>query len=152
AFYADCEHEVRPITEGNRVCLIYNLVQRREGKSRGSSLTAPLYDAEVAAAAKCIIGAMEGPDAPTKIVWLLEHQYSPDGLSFAALKNADAARVKVLVQAAAQAGCAAHLGIVHIEEYGPAEPRYHGGYSSRRGSRWHSYEDEEEIEEDASSD
>jgi hypothetical protein len=26
AFYADCEHEIRPITSGSRVCLVYNLV------------------------------------------------------------------------------------------------------------------------------
>src|SRR5207249_5889343 len=25
AFYADCEHEIRPISNGNRVCLVYNL-------------------------------------------------------------------------------------------------------------------------------
>jgi hypothetical protein len=151
AFYADCQHEVRPIVEGNRVCLIYNLLQRRERKTGAPSPTAPLYDAEVAAAAKCLAEAMDAPDAPAKIVWLLEHQYSPDGLSFAGLKNADAARAKVLMQAAAQTGCAVHLGIVHIEEYGPAEPKYDGGYGYRRRSRWRSYDDEE-VEEDASSD
>jgi Rps23 Pro-64 3,4-dihydroxylase Tpa1-like proline 4-hydroxylase len=26
-FYADCEHEIKPITSGYRVCLVYNLVQ-----------------------------------------------------------------------------------------------------------------------------
>ena len=136
AFYADCEHEVRPIVEGNRVCLIYNLVQPRDRKAGKSSLTAPFYGAEVAAAAKCIADAMEAPDAPAKIVWLLEHQYTPQGLSFASLKNADAARAKVLSQAAAQAGCAMHLGIIHIEEYGPAQPTYNGGYGHGRRSRW----------------
>ena len=40
AFYADCEHEARPVQEGNRVCLVYNLVQKR-GKSRNRILTAP---------------------------------------------------------------------------------------------------------------
>src|SRR2546430_16096755 len=39
AFYADCEHEVRPIVKGNRVCLIYNLAQRRQRKTGDSSLT-----------------------------------------------------------------------------------------------------------------
>jgi 2OG-Fe(II) oxygenase superfamily len=148
AFYADCEHEVRPITEGNRVCLVYNLVQRRAGKA--SSLTAPLYDTEVEAAAKCIAQAMDAPGAPAKIVWLLEHQYSPDGLSFAGLKNADAARVKVLTQAAARAGCAVHLGIVHIEESGSAQENYDGGYGYGRRARWRS-DDEEVTEEDAGS-
>ena len=28
AFYADCEHEVQPITDGNRVCLVHNLIQK----------------------------------------------------------------------------------------------------------------------------
>ena len=34
AFYADCEHEVRPIREGRRVCLVYNLMQRARGTRR----------------------------------------------------------------------------------------------------------------------
>jgi hypothetical protein len=55
-------------------------------------------------------------------VWLLEHQYSPAELSFAALKNADAARARVILAAAERADCAVHLGIVHIKEAGPAEP------------------------------
>jgi hypothetical protein len=45
-------------------------------------MSAPLYGAEVVAAAKRLTEAMEAPQAPAKIVWLLEHQYSPDGLSF----------------------------------------------------------------------
>lgn len=151
AFYADCEHEVRPITQGYRTCLIYNLMQRRSGKT--TSLSAPLYDTEVAAAAQCIAQAMDAPGAPVKIVWLLEHQYSPDGLSFAGLKNADAARVKVLAQAAVQAGCTAHLGIVHIEESGSAQPNYDSGYGYGRHSRWRNYREEaEDTEEDASND
>jgi hypothetical protein len=28
AFYADCEHAIKPITQGSRVCLTYNLLQR----------------------------------------------------------------------------------------------------------------------------
>src|SRR5690349_11727843 len=38
AFYADCEHEIRPVKEGNRLCLIYNLVQRRGGSKRSKAL------------------------------------------------------------------------------------------------------------------
>jgi hypothetical protein len=120
AFYADCEHEVRPITEGSRLCLVYNLIQRSDRKI-AKPLTPPLYDAEIAAAASFLNSAMTAPDAPLKIAWLLEHQYSPAGLSFAALKNADAARVKVLSEAALRANCVVHLGIVHIEESGSAE-------------------------------
>ena len=151
AFYADCQHEVRPIIEGNRVCLVYNLVQVRGSKAGRSSLSAPLYDSEVAAVAKRITEAMGAPHAPAKIVWLLEHHYSPDGLSFSGLKNADAARAKVLLQAAVQARCVMHLGIVHIEESGAAESSY-DGYGSRGRSRSWSYDEDDEDEQDVSND
>ena len=32
AFFADCEHEVKPVTSGYRVCLAYNLLQSSGGK------------------------------------------------------------------------------------------------------------------------
>jgi len=156
AFYADCEHEVRPITEGSRVCLVYNLVQAR-GRRKTRLLTAPLYDPEITAAARVLAAVLTRTAAPVKIAWLLEHQYSPAGLSFTALKNADAARAKVLSQAALRAGCAVHLGIVHIEEYGSAEPSYDEYYDRR--SRWggsrhddEGLEDDEEVDDAAGGD
>jgi len=152
AFYADCEHEVRPITAGNRVCLVYNLIQQRGGKGGRKSqepLTAPVYDKELAEAAVILEKAMREEKAPAKIAWLLEHKYTPAELSFATLKNADAARAQVLLEAAKRAGCAVHLGIVHIGDSGAAEPGYEG-YQSRR-SRWNRYSDDEEEEADDSS-
>lgn len=144
AFYADCEHEVKPITEGNRVCLIYNLIH----KSKGEALRAPDYEKQIAAAAELLREHLVGAGAPAKIAWLLEHQYSPDGLSFAGLKATDAARAQVLAQAAERAGCAAHLGIVHIEESGAAEPTgYDYGYH-RGGWRDDDEDDENEDGED----
>lgn len=138
AFYADCEHEVLPVTRGHRVCLVYNLMLERKPSKRKQQarFSAPDHRAEVAAAAEQLEQAFRGAKAPAKLVWLLEHQYSPAGLVFAALKNADAARAGVLREAAARAGCAVHLGIVHIAETGPAE--YWGddwsyGRSRRRG-------------------
>ena len=143
AFYADCEHEALPVRAGNRICLVYNLVQKR-GKGRGRTLKAPEYESEIAEIAAILERSLHAADAPAKIVWLLEHQYSPAGLSFSALKAADAAKAGVLVQAAARAQCAAHLGIVHIGEFGAAEPDY-DAYSY--GSRWNRYEDDEDDED-----
>jgi hypothetical protein len=140
AFYADCEHEVKPIADGNRVCLTYNLGlaekdrKHEKGKKRQASLAAPLHEREVAAAAEILKRTFRAGGAPTKLAWLLEHHYSAAGLSFARLKGQDAARVQVLSQAAESAACAAHLGIVHIEETGPADPHFdiyeHGGWRS----------------------
>lgn len=148
AFYADCEHEVRAITEGHRVALVYNLIQPGAARRKGQSLQAPDYEAQITAAAALLEKSLSVPGAPVKIAWLLEHQYSPDGLSFSGLKSADAARVQVLSQAAERADCAAHLGIVHIEESGAAEPTYHE-YSPRHRRRFYGDdEDDDEDEED----
>ncbi len=130
AFYADCEHEVCPITSGHRVCLIYNLIQK---KAKSTTLAAPDHRQAIAGAAKLLRRWPTGADAPDKLVYLLEHHYTQAGLSFAALKNGDAALATVLRAAAAEAGCDIHLGIVHIEESGSAE--YNGDYYSRRRYR-----------------
>jgi 2OG-Fe(II) oxygenase superfamily len=150
AFYADCEHEALPVQEGNRVCLVYNLIQKHS-KGRNRTLKAPEYESRITTAAAILERFLKGPGAPAKIAWLLEHQYSSAGLSFSALKGADAAKARVLVQAAARAQCAAHLGIVHIGESGAAEADYEYFYRSRR-NRYGYYDDaeEEDDHEDAS--
>jgi hypothetical protein len=147
AFYADCEHEVLPVREGNRLCLVYNLIQKRS-KGRIEILKAPEYESQTSRAAAILERSLTTPNAPAKIAWLLEHQYSPAALSFSALKGADAARARVLAQAAARAQCAAHLGIVHIGESGLAEPD-----DAFYGSHWNRYRDydrgdEEDAEEE----
>jgi hypothetical protein len=149
AFYADCEHEVRPIAQGHRVCLVYNLVQQSGAKDKGQSVEAPDYETQIETAAKLLEQNLSAEGAPAKLAWLLDHHYSPEGLAFAALKLADAARVKVLAKAAERAGCAAHLGIVHIEESGAAEPQYE--YRPRKWGRYRT-EDEEEEEEGGTDD
>ena len=111
------------------------------------------YESEISESAAILERSLRAADAPAKIVWLLAHQYSPAGLSFSALKAADAAQAGVLVQAAARALCVAHLGIVHIGELGAAEPDF-DAYSN--GSRWNRcrYDDEdgEEGEEEEEGD
>ncbi len=150
AFYADCEHEALPVREGNRVCLVYSLIHSRS-KGRRRTPKAPEYESAIAETAAILKRFLKAPDAPLKIAWLLEHQYSPAGLSFSTLKGADAAKARVLVHAAAREQCAAHLGVVHIGESGAAEPDDDYFYRSRR-NRYRHYEegDEEDNEEDES--
>ncbi len=50
AFYADCEHEALPVREGNRVCLVYNLIQKHS-KGRRRILKAPEYESQITEAA-----------------------------------------------------------------------------------------------------
>ena len=146
-FYADCEHAIKPITKGSRICLVYNLLQRRTGK-RNKAITPPLYDTEAERAGEILKQTFRKSGAPAKLAWLLEHEYSPAGLSFSGLKGRDAAIAKVLRQATSEADCALHLAIVHIEESGAAEPEYETYYVPTR--RWRPYADYELDESDDS--
>ena len=146
AFYADCEHAIKPITQGSRVCLTYNLLQRRTGK-KNKAITAPLYDSEAERAGAILEQTFKRSDAPAKLTWLLEHQYSPAGLSFSGLKGRDAALAKVVRHAARRAACALHLGMVHIEESGAAEPYFDSDYGRTR--RWGRHYDDDDMVEDS---
>jgi predicted 2-oxoglutarate/Fe(II)-dependent dioxygenase YbiX len=144
AFYADCVHEVLPVTSGCRLVLVYNLV--REG--RGRRPQPPDYEAETQRIAALLTawGASEwGSDdeAPAKLVYPLEHAYTPAELSFQALKGADAAAAAVLGAAALRSGCELHVALLTIEESGSAE---YSGYSGRSW-RGNGGDDEFEIVE-----
>ena len=70
AFYADCEHEIRPITAGHRICLVYNLLQR-PSRATKKPLVAPLYESEVSRVADVLEKTLAWRKVPLKIVWLL---------------------------------------------------------------------------------
>lgn len=142
AFYADCVHEVLPITSGCRLVLVYNL--RRKG--RGRLPRPPSYDKETAALGRllrswCDESVRPDRDQPIKLVYPLAHAYTPAELSFAALKGADAAAATVLTAAAGDAACDLHVALLRIEESGAAE---YNGYSGRRWrSRYHDDDEED---------
>ncbi len=118
AFHADCTHEVRPVTEGHRLSLVFNLCLRPGDD--GSPREAPDYTAQVDRLVERLTewSARGGTD---KLVWLLEHEYSEAGLSFDGLKNADAAVARVLTRAAERVECEVHAAVVHIEQSGGAD-------------------------------
>jgi hypothetical protein len=144
AFYADCEHEVAPISKGYRICLVYNLVRTSPAKPKKGA-TVSTVDWSVPDQRPAVIAVANHlqnwtkqygkGSTPQKIVYLLEHHYTAAGLSFASLKNGDSALGSVLRDAARSAGCALHLGMVHIHESGWAE--YAGD-----GGRWNDLEDD----------
>ena len=144
AFYADCEHEVRPVTEGYRLSLVFNLCLR--AGDTDTPRTAPDYGQQVDRLARRLAAWRSGPDAVEKLAWVLEHEYSEAGLSFDALKNRDAALARLLVAAAGRADCALHAAILHLEEWGAAS--YAGGFA---GWGWDEPDDDdlqmEEVED-----
>ncbi len=147
AFYADCWHEVRPISSGYRLVLIYNLIRQGPGKPPEP----PAYDAEedrvtdlLGRWASEITATMTDTprDCPDKLIYPLEHAYTPAEIGFGSLKNADAAVATVLVAAARRANCELHLARLTIEESGSAEYSYSG---SRRG-RYSEPDDDDDFE------
>jgi len=108
SFYADCEHEVRLVKNGYRLCLVYNLTLAR---SRGKKpITAPQTGAAVTAIGKLLRNWPK--DDVQKIAVSLDHQYSQEGLKIDTLKGVDRPRADVLFDAAEQADCVAHLALV----------------------------------------
>lgn len=136
AFYADCEHEIRPVTKGYRMALVYNLVLER-----GKPPRAPELAPEEAQVTSLLRDWVASDAEPAKVLYVLEHRYSSSGLSWAGLKNGDAGAASVLKVAAEQAGCTVSLAMISIEESGAAE--YTGGYR-RRGGWGRSYADDDD--------
>jgi predicted 2-oxoglutarate/Fe(II)-dependent dioxygenase YbiX len=131
AFYADCVHEVLPITQGCRLTLIYNLLRTDKKMPLPKPPDYHREQDEVTSLLRNWAGELSTDpheEIPEKLIYLLEHAYTPAELGFDALKNADAAVAEVLVAAAGQADCEIHLALVSMEESGSAEYAGSGRY------------------------
>jgi hypothetical protein len=87
-------------------------------------------------------------DPPSRLVYLLDHEYTPRALTWSRLKGDDARRVSLMRDAADKAGCAAILALADVQEtHGayPADEVY--GYR-RRG--WHDDYDQYDDDDDCS--
>ncbi|MCY4673878.1 MAG: 2OG-Fe(II) oxygenase [Bacteroidetes bacterium] len=119
AFYSDCLHEARPVTKGHRISLVYNLFIRSGKKWTGAPDYTKLTDK-----VKACLADWKDHGKTDKIVWLLDHSYTEDGLSFDTLKGTDAAVARVLGEAAENAKCDMHAAVVYIRETGDPEIDY----------------------------
>jgi hypothetical protein len=121
AFYADCVHEVLPVTSGCRLTLIYTLSRREPGDPPRP----PSYAIEGEQLTALLRHWAEDDDRtdgrPDKLIFPLEHAYSQASLSFAALKGADAARAATLLAAAQAADCDLYLALLSLDESRSAE-------------------------------
>ncbi len=151
AFYADCRHEVKPVTSGYRITLAMNLLAepvRRVGEAGGGP---------VADLARCVTehftrpaedrygygyGRTE-PEPPGRLVYLLNHEYTQRSLDWGRLKGVDATRAGLLRQAAGQAGCEAVLALAEVKETWDAQPPYSAYDSYDEVEHFDDCEDEE---------
>src|SRR6516165_665082 len=119
AFYADCRHEVLKVQSGYRITLTYNLLlhgdtSRPEGDEGTAAELADLLREHFSTPVPRYHGGA-ATDPPNRLVYLLDHEYTPRGLNWRRLKGADASRVALLRTAADNAGCEAVLALADIK-------------------------------------
>lgn len=146
AFYADCQHEVRPLQSGYRLCLTYNVTLAKPRSKKG--IKAPSYATTAASIGRLLENWRKNGDRQ-RLAVILDHRYTRDNLSMDTLKGIDRARAEVLFEAAEQVDCVAHLALITLWENGEAlggydEYAYRGRY---RRYDWSDFEDEDGIEE-----
>ena len=142
AFYADCQHEVRPIRSGHRLCLTYNVTLAKSRSKKG--IAAPSFGTAAAAIGDLLSDWPQVVDSE-KIAIALDHRYTQGGLTMATLKGIDRARAEVLFDAAEHADCMAYLALVTLWQHGSAE----GGWG--HGYRWSNHDDDGDVEDDTAS-
>jgi hypothetical protein len=145
AFYADCRHEVLRVTSGYRITLTYNLLlhgdtSRPEGDDGTVAELADLLREHFSTPVPRYYGA-PAIDLPNRLVYLLDHQYTPRGLTWRRLKGADARRVSLLRTAARQAGCEAVLALADIKTT-------HGAFAADEGYEYQDWYEEYDEDED----
>lgn len=130
AFYADCEHEIKPIHSGHRVCLVYNLVQK-EGSEKIA--LQPLGDF-----AERLAGILktDGKDKKFPKIVLLGHQYTPSNFTMEALKGDDRPKAEALLLAAEKVSFYAKLGLVTCYQMGELVENYDGRKNRSGSRRW----------------
>ena len=137
AFYADCYHEVKPISSGYRICLIYNLaIANRKRQPLLSQQTRVIEDIGSAIQE----WSQKNSDDPT-LTYLLEHSYSEQNLSLSNLKQGDFAKASVLLNAAEANDCRAYLCLVTYYRTSYGEAAYYGRHA------YHDDLDEDDFEE-----
>ena len=129
AFYADCQHEIKPVTKGYRLCLIYNLLYRGVDVCPAPADNQKQVSAIVSAMTAWNEDAVS-EDCPELMTFMLEHQYCEASLSFELLKNGDRAVADVLVQAKAEGNFDLYIGNVHLTENWSADHNGWGDYTA----------------------
>jgi hypothetical protein len=133
AFYADCEHEVKRVTHGVRLCLAYNLVLKPK-RAKPTAAEKPAAPTDVLTES---IASWLATRTAMPLVLALEHHYTERGLSLELLKGADRQLAELVMPAAEQTGCLVHMAQVsrHLLQFaddGSFERSYFRSYQPRR--------------------
>jgi hypothetical protein len=150
AFYADCRHEVRPIKQGYRVVLTYNLIvegRSAVAESPAATLVRAIQEFFTHPGPARWSGDRNGQRPPDRLVYLLDHEYTQQGLQWSRLKNADARRAAALRAVATELDCEIFLALADIHETWSCEEEY-SGHSDYSGGFYGDDADGDERDEE----
>lgn len=158
AFYADCHHEVKKITEGYRIVLTYQLILEPSNESTTTfNKSTPTYrvleeNLRAYFSEKPVTKndtSFQPPPDPNYFVYLMDHSYTQQGLSQDHLKGADRQRFSALKAAAETLGLDITLALADVQETWDCEVAfddyYHPYYSSEDDDYGDSIEETELI-------
>lgn len=140
AFYTDCQHEIRPVTSGYRVCFVYNLKIAKSKRQPSAPVHRDAVEQTVSLLSTLFSDSQQ--NKIDKIAIPLAHEYSQAGLSPDMLKGTDRSCVDVLVRAAERLGYQLHLALMTHHQSGSVEDEG-WGYDDR----WSSNDDDAEMGE-----
>ncbi|KAI1367681.1 hypothetical protein F5Y08DRAFT_297962 [Xylaria arbuscula] len=86
AWYADVTHEIKPIREGHRLVLIYNIIQ-----SGGSAASADFFTSQGQKLHNAVAQLNLQSSPPKRLLYFLDHKYSQTSLRIDHLKGRDRA-------------------------------------------------------------
>lgn len=151
AFYADCQHEVKPVTDGYRVALTYNLSLKQDINTSLLTITNQAQHS----LDKAVSDYFQKPrqahsyraSSCNKLIYLLDHEYTPKGLKWENLKAKDQIRAQALLQTASYNELEIFLTLADIHECWDCEMSYSENYSPRYGDWYEDYEEEDDGDE-----
>ncbi|KAL1736100.1 hypothetical protein EV714DRAFT_266946 [Schizophyllum commune] len=145
SWYTDVTHSIKPITSGYRLALAYNVYHTT------NTLRPSLPDTHTAVEAlRHVLLSWKqttNPDAPRKIIYLLDHKYSQANMKGCALKGLDAHKLAILQLLAKQHDF--RLGLASLETSLSGYADDNGcSYGRSRYGRYGYYEDSEEDDDE----
>ena len=124
--YADVRHSVEPVTSGNRLVLVYNLLQVSHGDLASSSLLLE----EKRRLGRILAGwnrgiTKPGAELPKFLLFQFGHEYTDDNLKFDSLKGLDKAKADYLRETCHQNNIGLYLSSMKRSVEGECEDGDH---------------------------
>lgn len=122
-------HEVRPVTSGYRLVVVYNLVQTSPGVVQTAAKLLGERDELGSVLAAWNRGTKkDSTGAPTFLLYQLEHEYTEESLKMNALKGRDKLKVDCLNDVCSKNGVGCYLASCEKMESGGCAGKKYDGY------------------------